>query len=497
MKMLEQIPSLPIIFPLILFIFMLIKLWQKKNHNSIRPPGPRKYPFIGNLPQLLGAPVHQRLADLAKTYGPVMSIQQGQIPSVVLSSVETAKEVLKIQGEEFAGRPSTMALDITFYDAQDIAYTEYGDYWRQMKKISTLEFLSAKRVHSFKPVREERISIFLDSLRSKGRSPVNLTRTIYGLTNSIIQITAFGKNCKTREKLNLDKIREAVVDGTIADLFPRFKFIASLSGAKSRMMRAHKEIDVVLDEILEEHKANKSTIGNNLMQVLLDFQKNGGLQVPLTTDQIKANMLEMFLSGSHTSSKITEWTMAELMRAPETMRKAQEEVRRVFSEIGRVDESRIHECKYVKNVLKEAFRLHPPGPMVVRQCREITKVNGYEILPGTTVFINVWAIGRDPEVWTEPEKFNPDRFEDSEIDYRGAHMELIPFGAGKRICPGLTLAVVYVELLLANLLYHFDWEFPDGVTQKTLDMTEFFRGTLNRKEDLYLIPVPSSSLPKN
>ncbi|XP_065864825.1 cytochrome P450 726A27-like [Euphorbia lathyris] len=492
MDLLLQTPPLPLLFTFLLFIFMLLKLWKKTDPNSVPPPGPRKYPFIGNLPQLTGAPVHQRLAELSKTYGPVMSIQQGQIPAVVISSVETAKEVLKIQGEEFAGRPSTMALDITFYDAQDIAYTEYGDYWRQMRKISTLEFLSAKRVTSFKPVREEQISKFIGSLRSNGGSATNLTKTVYRLTNSIIQITAFGKNCKSREKLNLDKIREAVVDGTIADLFPRFKFIADLSGAKARMMKEHKEIDVVLDEILEEHKANKATIGENLLQVLLDFQKNGGLHVPLTTAQIKANMLEMFLSGSHTSSKITEWTMAELMRTPETMRKAQEEVRRIFGEIGRVDESRIQECKYLRNVVKEAFRLHPPGPLVVRECREKTKVNGYEILPGTTVYINVWAIGRDSTVWTEPEKFNPDRFEDSEIDYRGAHMELIPFGAGKRICPGVTLAIVYIELLLANLLYHFDWKFPDGITRKTLDMTEFFRGTLNRKEDLYLIPIPFS-----
>ncbi|XP_065859263.1 cytochrome P450 726A27-like [Euphorbia lathyris] len=491
-----EIPSFLILFS---FLILTLIIWKKINKDSNPPSGPRKFPLLGNIPQLLGGLPHQRLRDLAKVYGPIMSIQQGQIPAVVLSSAETAKQVLKIQGDLFNQRPQVLAGEIMYYDNVDMLFAPYGDYWRQIRKITTLEFLSTKRVLSFGSIREEQVSNLIKLLGSKGGSLVNLPRTISDLTNSIMLIIILGKNGESEQILlpMLENVQNAVIDGAVSDLFPSLKFLLEfLSGAKSRMKKVHKETDNILEEILNEHK-NTASSTHNFLDVLLNLQKNGDLQFPLTNESIKANILEMFSGGSETTSKLVEWSIAEMMKNTEAMRKTQEEVRRVFGDKGKVEESRIHELKYLKLVIKETLRLHPPATLIVRECKERTKIDGYDIDPKTTVLINVWAIGRDPIVWTEPEKFYPERFENSQIDYRGANMELLPFGAGKRICPGITLAITYVELLLANLLYHFNWKLPDGITPANLDMTEILHGTLKRKEDLNLIPIPFSPLSRD
>lgn len=149
----------------------------------------------------------------------------------------------------------------------------------------------------------------------------------------------------------------------------------------------------------------------------------------------------------------------------------------------------LDELNYLKSIIKEVMRLHPPVPLIPRQCREECKINGYDINVKSEVLINAWAIGRDPNYWIKPEKFYPERFLESEINYKGFHFELIPFGGGRRICPGLLVGIANVELPLAKLLCHFDWELPDGMKPQDLDMDEKFALTVKRKNDLYLIPT--------
>ena len=182
--------------------------------------------------------------------------------------------------------------------------------------------------------------------------------------------------------------------------------------------------------------------------------------------------------------------MSEMMRNPRIMRKAQEEVRRIFDRKEEIDEMGIQELKFLKLVIKETLRLHPPLPLLLpRECREKCEIDGHEIPVKSKIIVNAWAIGRDPKHWTEPESFNPERFLDSSIDYKGTNFEYIPFGAGRRICPGILFGLASVELLLATLLYHFDWKLPNGMKQQDLDMTEVFGLAVRRKEDLYLIPT--------
>ncbi|KDP45511.1 hypothetical protein JCGZ_17064 [Jatropha curcas] len=498
----DQILSFQVLFSFLLFLFVLFKVSKKLyKHGSNPPPGPLKLPFLGNILQLAGDVPHRRLTALAKTYGPVMGIKLGQIPFLVVSSPETAKEVMKIQDPVFAERAPLLAGEIVLYNRNDIIFGLYGDQWRQMRKICTLELLSAKRVQSFRSVREEEVADLVKFLGSKEGSPVNLTHTLFALANSIIARNTVGQKSKNQEALLrlIDDIIELTGSVSIADIFPSLKWLPSVQRDRSRIRKLHYETDEILEDILQEHRANRQAAASrkgdrrgadNLLDVLLYLQETGNLDVPLTDVAIKAAIIDMFGAGSDTSSKTVEWAMAELMRNPEIMKKAQEELRNFFGENGKVDEAKLQELKWLNLINKETLRLHPAAAVVPRVCRERTKVSGYDVYPGTRVFINAWAIGRDPKVWSEAEKFKPERFIDSAIDYRGTNFELIPFGAGKRICPGMTLGMANLEIFLANLLYHFDWKFPKGVTAENLDMNEAFGAAVKRKVDLELVPIP-------
>lgn len=181
----------------------------------------------------------------------------------------------------------------------------------------------------------------------------------------------------------------------------------------------------------------------------------------------------MFSGGSETSATVMIWIMAELIRWPRVMTKVQAEVRQALQGKVTVTEDDIVRLNYLKMVIKETLRLHCPGPLLVpHRCRETCKVMGYDVLKGTCVFVNVWALGRDPKYWEDPEEFKPERFENSDMDYKGNTFEYLPFGSGRRICPGINLGVANLELPLASLLYHFDWKLPNGMAPKDLDMHE-------------------------
>lgn len=198
---------------------------------------------------------------------------------------------------------------------------------------------------------------------------------------------------------------------------------------------------------------------------------------------------DMLSGGIETSATTVEWAMSEIIKNPRAMEKAQAEVRHVFGVEGSVDERGLQELKYLKAVIKESLRLHPPAPLLIpREGKETCKIFGYEIPAKTKITINAWAIGRDPKYWIEPERFYPERFMDSSVDYMGNNFEFIPFGGGRRMCPGMLLAIINVEVPLALFLYHFNWKLPYGRMLEELDMTERFGVTVRRKNELRLIP---------
>ncbi|PNX76281.1 cytochrome p450 [Trifolium pratense] len=264
-----------------------------------------------------------------------------------------------------------------------------------------------------------------------------------------------------------------------------------VSRAKTRLEKLRRETDRILQDIINDHRSSHED--EDLVDVLLKFQhgdNNDPLQNHLTDDNIKAVIQDLFTAGSETSSGIVLWAMSEMVKNPMVMKEAQAEVRRVFDRKGYVDETGLHHLIYLKSIIKETLRLHPVVPLLVpRESREKSRINEYEIPPKTRVAVNVWAIGRDPIYWDEAESFKPERFVNSPIDFKGTHFKYIPFGAGRRMCPGISFALPNVELPLAMLLYHFDRKLHNGLKNEELDMSESFGFSLRRKSDLCLIPI--------
>ena len=473
---------------------------NSKNQAKRLPPGPWKLPILGSMLHMVGGLPHRVLRDLAKKYGPLMHLQLGEVSVVVVTSPEIAKEVLKTHDLAFASRPKLLAAEIVLYDSSDVAFAPYGDYWRQMRKICVLEVLSTKNVRSFSSIRRDEVVRLIEFFRSSSGKPVNFTKRISLFMSFIICRSAFGTVFKEQDEfIQVMKDVTALLEGfDVADIFPSLKFLHVLTGMRAKAMNLHHKVDDIVDNIINEHKKNLATGkfngqlgGEDLIDVLLRLKKDGGFQFPITNDNIKAIIYDMFAAGTETTSTTIDWAMVEMIRNASVFAKAQAEVREVFNRKETFDENDVEELKYLKLVIKETLRLHPPLPLMLpRECREETNINGYTIPLKSKVMVNVWAIGRDPKNWDDAESFKPERFEQSSVDFVGNNFEYLPFGSGRRICPGILFGLANIYLPLAQLLYYFDWKLPTGINPSDLDMTESDGASCARKSNLYLIASP-------
>ncbi|CAN4126568.1 unnamed protein product [Withania somnifera] len=364
-----------------------------------------------------------------------------------------------------------------------------------------MELLSAKNVRSFSSIRNEEVVHLVDSVRSSSLSgdPVNFTESIIWFTSSMTCRSAFGQVLKEQDKF-IKLIGQVIsLSGgfDVADIFPSYKFLHPLSRRKKQLLDIHHKVDSIVEDIISEHKKNVATThkssddglgAEDLIDVLLRLAKDRSLQFPITNNNIKAIIIDMFGAGTETSSTTTVWAMAEMMKNPSVFSKAQEEVREAFRDNEMFD---VEELKYLKLVVKETLRLHPPVPLLTpRECMEETDINGYTIPVNTKVMVNVWAMGRDPKYWDDPESFKPERFEQCSADFVGNNFEYLPFGSGRRICPGISFGLANIYSPLAQLLYHFNWKLPTGMEPRDLDFTELAGVTSSMKNDLCLIATP-------
>ncbi|XVE50804.1 hypothetical protein DITRI_Ditri01bG0192600 [Diplodiscus trichospermus] len=481
-------------------LFMVVKILKRTTAKRAAiklPPGPWKLPLIGNMHQLAGSMPHHILKDLAKKYGDLMHLQLGEVPIIVVSSAEIAKEVMKKNDIIFSQRPNALVPDILTYNNRGIVFTPCGHYWRQMRKICTMELLCPNRVQSFQSIREEEVSELIKFIALNEGSTINLSEKIFSLLYGITARCAFGKKSKGQEEFIriVSEAAKLIAGFCLADMYPSSEVFKKISLMRIKVEKLHQASNRILENIVNEHKEkrNKMIVAaqGDLVDVLLKLQEQGDLEIPLTNDSIKAVIQDIFSAASDTTSITVEWAMSELLKNPKLMKVAQNEIRKVFGEKGRVNEERIQELKFLKSVVKETLRLHPPGALIPRECCENCVINGYDIPAKTKVLINVWAIQRDSRYWKDAEEFYPERFLNSSVDLRGAHFEYIPFGAGRRICPGISFGLPSVELTLANLLYHFDWKLPNGMKFEDLNMTESSSVSVTRrKNDLLLVPTP-------
>ncbi|KAF3436750.1 hypothetical protein FNV43_RR19499 [Rhamnella rubrinervis] len=389
---------------------------------------------------------HLALRSLAQKYGPILFLQLGEIPTVVVSSARLAKEALKTHDLALSSRPQIFSAKHLFYNCTDVVFSPYGAYWRQIRKICILELLSAKRVQSYSFVREQEVARLVRRVAESYPGTTNLSKMLALYSNDVLCRVAFGRDFSGGGEYDKHGFQKMLEENEI-------KTSANLSLFQStfdQMVTEH--LNPMREK--EEHK--------DLVDVLLDVQKEGSLEMPLTMDNVKAIILDMFAAGTDTTFITLDWGMTELIMNPKVMEKHKLKSS-IASSCSSVGPKRIY------------------GTCNDRWIRYSAK---------TRIFVNAWAIGRDPETWENPETFEPERFWGSNIDFKGQDFELIPFGAGRRGCPAVTFGTATIELALAQLLHSFDWELPTGTRAKDLDMTEAFGITMHRIAHLIVLAKP-------
>ncbi|KAL4559753.1 hypothetical protein LXL04_031898 [Taraxacum kok-saghyz] len=486
--------SNPYLWSLFIILIVIKRQFFPPKTSKNPPPSPPRLPIIGNFHQL-GALHHQFLHSLSLRYGPLMLIHLGNVPTVVASSAEAASEIMKTHDFIFASRRETKVVKKLLYGGKTVSGSPYGDHWRQLKSIMVLQLLSIKRVRFFRSVREQETAIMLNVIRDSNKKSLNLSDLFVTYTNNVTCQVVLGR--KYGEGKDGQKFKNLVRDFlvtlgsfAIGDYIPYLGWVDRVNGFEGKMEKIAREIDEFVEGVLDEHRKKPENIteSEHFVDILLDLQKEDAAGV-LDNTNIKALLLDAYTAGTDTTATVLEWAMAELLKNPVVMKKAQDEVRGVLVGRDSVTEEDIEKMSYLKAVIKETLRLHPPLPMLVPNISsKDVKVMGYDIAKGTLVITNVWAIGRDPKYWDDPEEFRPERFLGSKIDFKGHDFELIPFGAGRRICPGIAFAMSTNENLLATLISKFDWKLPNE--EEALDMSESPGVAVRKRVPLVAVATP-------
>ncbi|KAG5618040.1 hypothetical protein H5410_017864 [Solanum commersonii] len=495
-----------LLVPLLAFIFFLHRCFFSPSNTQKRlsPPSPRKLPIIGNLHQLGSLP-HRSLHKLSKKYGPLMLLHFGSKPVLIASSVNAARDIMKTHDLVWSNRPKSSMADGLFYGSKDVAFSPYGEYWRQVRSVTVLHLLSNKRVQSYRHVREEETSNMIDKIRQQCDSVIDLRDVLSCMTNNIISRVNIGRTYNEGEsgiavKALLEELLVLLGTFNIGDYIPWLKWINKINGLDSRVKKVAKDLDAFLESVIEErvirNKKAEYSAGEakGFVDVLLEIQNGKETGFPLQRDSLKAILLDAFVAGTDSTYTVLEWTMTELLRHPRVMKKLEDEVRELGQGKTEITEDDLGNMHYLKAVIKESLRLHAPVPLLAaRESMEEVKLLEYDIPARTQAMINVWAIGRDPLLWENPEEFRPERFLNSDIDVKGLNFELIPFGAGRRGCPGIPFAIMVIEVALAKIVHKFNFALPKGIKGEDLDMTECNGLAVRRKLPLFVVATPLSS----
>ncbi|RCV39013.1 hypothetical protein SETIT_8G188500v2 [Setaria italica] len=447
------------VLALLFFLFLVavhLATPRSRTEKLLRklPSPPFELPVIAHL-HLIGSLPHHSLSDLAKRHGPdVMLLRLGAVPTLVVSSPRAAKAVLRTHDHVFASRPHSAVADILFYGSTDVSFTPYGEYWRRARKDITTHLLTAAKVRSNRAAREQEVRLVLARVRAAAAAgtAIDVSEIFIFFANDIVCQAMTGRLPREQGQ---NQLSWGLGGFNLDDYFPS---LARFDLVSAKAVKHIKRWDDLLDSLIDKHKSKTMDCEDegDFIDVLLSVQQAYGL----TRDNIKAILMDMFEAGTDTTYIALDYTMAELMQKPRV-------------------------------VMKESMRVHAPAPLMLphfftAEC----DAEGYTIPSGTRVILNVWALGRDPTSWKSPEEFMPDRFieeaMDAASDFQGNDFRFLPFGSGRRMCPAINFTKATFEIILANLVYHFNWELPPGSTG--IDMTESYGVDVHRKEKLLLIP---------
>ncbi|XP_071698378.1 cytochrome P450 76A2-like [Rutidosis leptorrhynchoides] len=482
------------------FVFFIIN--RRKKSVKRQPPAPPGWPVFGNLFNL-GTMPHRTVAGLAREYGPIVRLKLGSVNTVAILNAKVATEFFKNHDLTFVDRTITETSKSHDYDKSSLALAPYGTYWRVLRKICTVEMIVAKRINESESVRRRCVDDMLNWIEKeatlvKNGNGIHVAKFVF-----LASFNLLGNLMLSRDLANPDsemgseffKAMSGLMEWgghpNISDLYPWLKWF-DIQGLRKKMDRdVGKALEIATGWVNErvEKRAHKtkeraSVRRKDFLDVLLDEPEK------MSIKDITVFILEIFMAGSETTSSTIEWALTELLRSPAKMTRVKDELASVIGPNQKLEESSIDNLPYLQAIIKETLRLHAPIPFLVpRKAGEDTNFMGYHIPKDTQMFVNSWAIGRDPECWENPNSFEPERFLGSKVDYKGQHFELIPFGAGRRMCAGVPLADRVLHLVLGSLLHEFDWELESHVKAETLDMDDII-GIVVRKL------VPLKAIPK-
>ncbi|CAM6128022.1 unnamed protein product [Calypogeia fissa] len=484
-------------------------LFRRKGSQTKRrqlPPGPGGWPILGCLP-LLSAMPHESLYELSKQYGPLMFMRLGSVKTLVVTSPKFAEEILKTHDKIMASRPGLIVPSEFFYNGADMGFAPYGQHWRYLRKVCTFGLLTATRINQFRELREGEAMAALHFIleESQRGNAVNMAECFSTMAiNNITQMMMNRSYCVHRSGSKssalppnpvlkaLREMLELLGGFNIADYIPLLKPF-DLQGLHKRSKAVHGILDKFIEELIEEHRqrrsiANTENYKEDFIDALLRFGQTKEFEERLSMDSVKAIMLDMIAGGGDSSSVTAQWALTELLRHPRVMRKVQEELDSVVGPHRLVQEEDLPKLAYVSAVMKETLRVHTAGPLMVPHLStEDCEIEGFHIPAGTQVIVSPWCIHRDPGVWERPLEFDPDRFLNSTTDFKGQDFGFLPFGSGRRMCPGMNLATLMVLYPLSFLVHAFDWALPDGQKPEELDMSETFGLVLNKRLPLTVL----------
>ncbi|KAM3740859.1 hypothetical protein ACB098_08G131300 [Castanea mollissima] len=464
------------------------------------PPGPKPFPVIGNLLDLGDKP-HMSLANLAKVHGPIMRLKLGQVTTIVISSAAMAKEVLQTHDQLLSDRWIADAFHGCRHDEFSLPLIPVSTRWRKLRRICMEQLFSNKILDVNQDIRHKKVQDLLADNRQSSLTSeaVDIGRAAFKTSINMLSNTIYSMDMVDSNSDQAKELKELVWNvmkdagkPNLADYFPLLKKIDPQGLRHSVAVNFRRLLDL-FDNIISQRqhlrKISGSNMNNDVLDTLLNISDKNREDMDKT--KIERLFLDLFLAGTETTSSTLEWAMAELLHNPEALSSAKAELEQVIGKGNPVQESDILQLPYLQAIVKETLRLHPPLPFLLpRKARADVEIIGYIIPKDAQVLVNAWTIGRDPSFWDNAKSFMPERFLELEIDVKGRNFELIPFGGGRRICPGLLLAIRMLPLMLGSLIQAFDWKLEDGVEPEDLNMEDKFGITLQKAHPLRAVPIP-------
>lgn len=374
--------------------------------------------------------------------------------------------------------------------------TECTDHWKFLRTLCRTELFSAKGLESQSVLREKIVDEMVEFLKREQGKVVNVREIVFAVTVNILGNICFSKdlvglgsddNEIKGLKRALYRLMKLGTTPNVADFYPILEKLDP-QGLKKKTLEAMNEAFSVWEHIIEERRSKRDA------QKGIEYDDQDFLDTMLRCGfsdlQINQLTVELLSGGTHSTASTIEWALAELIKNKEAMFAIREELRNEIGSTMCIKESQVSQLPYLQACVKETLRLHPPAPLLHPQAiLEGTEIMNYTIPKNSQLIINVWAMGRDPSLWEDPLSFKPERFYGSNVDFKGQDFKFLPFGVGRRMCPGYPYAVKQIHLMLASLVQNFDWFLPNNMQDLSkLDMSENFGIISQRKRPLMVIP---------